>query len=320
MGDKKGSPRCSSLVLQRTYEMIYYIELHRNDLHQVAGCSFAEDDEVSLYNCKICHKHFKSKAGLTMHVSWCTSKSGDKKVLSKSIPMPLEEGGAEIEDPQKKVEKESTVAEEETVECQDREKSAEQSTAEEEENYKPREKRNRRSYDNEFKLKVIEETKTSQKNEFTLKYNISKSMVTTWVQNERKIIDTVVDRHMRLMKKIRPSTKHKQLFVKLNQKFLQAKSKGLRVSFAWIYVNARKVQAELNQSIQSDEKVIPKSAIFSFIKKYGIKLRRIQRKKRANKTNFLPGMIGWHATLREGLIKTGNTKPSYDNKWGKVSA
>ena len=53
--------------------------------------------------------------------------------------MPLEEGCAEIEDPQKEVEKESTVVEEETVECQDREKSAEQSTAEEE-NYKPRER------------------------------------------------------------------------------------------------------------------------------------------------------------------------------------
>ena len=290
---------------------------HQNDLHQVAGCSFVEDDEISLYNCKICHKHFKSKAGLTMHISWCTSKRVDKKVLSKSIPIPLEEGCAEIEDPQKEVEKESTVAEEETVECQDREKSAEQSTAEEEENYKPWEKRNRRSYDNEFKLKVIEETKMSQKNEVALKYNISKSMVTTWVQNERKIADTAVDRHMRLMKKIRPSTKHKQLFVRLNQKFLQARSKGLQVSFAWLYVNARKIQAELNQSSQSDEKVIPKSAIFSFIKTYGIKLRRIQCKKRANKTNFLPGMIGWHATLREGLIKTGNMKPSYDNKWGR---
>ena len=82
------------------------------------------------------------------------------------------------------------------MERQDREKSAEQSIAEEEENYKPREKRNRRSYDNEFKLKVIEEAKTSQKNEVALKYNISKSMVTTWVQNERKITDAAVDRHM----------------------------------------------------------------------------------------------------------------------------
>ena len=143
-------------------------------------------------------------------------------------------------------------------------------------------------------------------------------MVTTWVQNEQKSADTAVDRHMRLMKKIRPSTKHKQLFVKLNQKFLQARSKGLQVSFAWLYVNARKIQAELNQSSQSDEKVIPKSAIFSLIKKYGIKLRRSQCKKRASKTNFLPGMIGWHATLCKGLIKTGNTKPSYDNKWGSV--
>ena len=246
-----------------------------------------------------------------MYLAWCTSKSSDKKVLSNSIPMSLEEGGAEIEDPQKKIPKESTVVEEETVECQDREKSAEQSTAEEE-NCKPREKRNRHSYDNEFKLKVIEDTKTSQKNEVALKYNISKSMVTTWVQNERKITDTAVGRHIKLMKKIKPSAKHKQVFVKLNQKFLQARSKGLRVSFAWLYANARKIQAELNQSSQSDVKVIPKSAIFSFIKKYGIKLRRIQRKKKANKTSFLQGMIGWHATLREGLIKTGNTKPSYD--------
>ena len=196
------------------------------------------------------------------------------------------------------------------MECQDREKSAEQSTAEEEENYKPQEKRNRRSYDNEFKLKVIEETKMSQKNEVALKYNISKSIVTTWVQNERKITDAALNRHMQLMKKIRPSTKYKQVFVKLNQKFLQARSKELRVSFAWLCANARKIQAELNQSSQSDVKVIPKSAIFNFIKKYGIKLRRIQRKKRANKTSFLPDMIGWHATLREGLIRTGNTKVS----------
>ena len=103
----------------------------------------------------------------------------------------------------------------------------------------------------------------------------------------------------------------------LNQKFLQARSKGLRISFAWFYANARKIQAELNQSSQSDVKVIPKSAIFSFVKKYGIKLQGIQHKKRANKTSFLPGMIGWHATLRKGLIKTGNTKPSYDKKWGR---
>ena len=282
---------------------------HRNDLHQVALAVHLLRMMKLVYTiARYVISTSKVKLALQCTYLGALRKRRQESAI-KEHPNAIGGGGAEIEDPQKKVEKE------ETVECQDKEKSAEQSTAEEEENYKPRENRNRRSFDNEFKLKVIEETKTSQKNEVALKYNISRSMVTTWVQNERKITDTAVDRHMRLMKKIRPSTKHKQLFVKLNQKFLQARSKGLRVSFAWLYVNARKIQAELNQSSQSDEKVIPKSAIFSFIKKYGIKLRRIQRKKRANKTNFLPGMIGWHVTLREGLIKTGNTKPSYDNKW-----
>ena len=111
----------------------------------------------------------------------CTYLGALRKAVTRKCYQ--RDSGIEIDDPQQKIQQESTVMEEETVECQDREKSAEQSTAEEE-NYKPQEKRNRRSYDNEFKLKVIEETKTSQKNEVALKYNIPKSMVTTWVQNE----------------------------------------------------------------------------------------------------------------------------------------
>ena len=38
-------------------------------------------------------------------------------------------------------------------------------------------------------------------------------------------------------------------------------------------------------------------------------------KKRATKTNHLPAMM--HSTLREGLIKTGQSSSSYDVKWGR---
>ena len=75
MGDKK---RQSAL---------FKFGFTKNIPHRNVGCSFVEDDEVSLYNCKIFH-------------------SSDKKVLSKSIPMSLEKGGTEIEDPQKKIQKE----------------------------------------------------------------------------------------------------------------------------------------------------------------------------------------------------------------------
>eukprot|EP00795_Rhopilema_esculentum_P014944 gene14944-biopygen848 len=206
---------------------------------------------------------------------------------------------------------------EETVEeCQEIEKSARASEAGESSQHH-REKKNRLSYDTEFKLKVIEEAKKNQKNDVAFKYNISKSMVSTWVKNEKKITDAAAHSHRKMMKKIRPSTRHKQVFVMLHEKFLQARSKGMRISFAWLYANARKINPEFDQSAQSDIKAIPKSAVFNFIRKYKIKLRRIQRKKRAEKTSFLPGMIGWHTTLREGLIKTGNAKPSYDSKWGR---
>ena len=71
--------------------------------------------------------------------------------------------------------------------------------------------------------------------------------------------------------------------------------------------------------IQTLEKKVPKSAITRFIRLYKVKLRRVQRKKQVDRSKYLPEMIKFHTQLREGVIKSGNEKSSYDAKWGRFA-
>ena len=64
-----------------------------------------------------------------------------------------------------------------------------------------------------------------------------------------------------------------------------------------------------------DAKRLPKSVIVSFIKKCQIKLRRVQRNKKVDKSALVPKLMQWHCALREGLMKSGSNKESYDVKW-----
>ena len=104
------------------------------------------------------------------------------------------------------------------------------------------------------------------------RYGIDKSLITKWKNNHRFIIDAAVIEHKKLLKKNRPSTRHKRVFIKLNDKFVAARLKGLKVSFAWLYVNANKIYKQLHPNTGR----IPKSAITRFIRLYKVKLRRVQ--------------------------------------------
>ena len=75
---------------------------------------------------------------------------------------------------------------------------------------------------------------------------------------------------------MRPSTRHKEVFQKLHKKFVSARSKGLRISHAWFYANANRINKEVNGSEATH---LPKSSVTRFNKTYKIKLRRVQRKK-----------------------------------------
>ena len=137
-------------------------------------------------------------------------------------------------------------------------------------------------------------------------------MLSKWKRQEKKIIDSDRSDNIKMLTKKRPSDRHNKVFKLLYEKFIAARKRGLRVSFAWLYINANKLSKETEE-----EKRVPKNAITAFTKKYGIKLRRVQRKKRVDKTSFLPKVLKWHSLLREGLIKTKRDSSSYDKKWGR---
>ena len=64
------------------------------------------------------------------------------------------------------------------------------------------------------------------------KHGLKKLLISKWKKEFKSIEDIVAQSHKKVLKKIRPSTKHKDLFKKLHQKFTAARSKVRKVSFA----------------------------------------------------------------------------------------
>ena len=105
------------------------------------------------------------------------------------------------------------------------------------------------------------------------------------------------------------------LFDRLITKFRTARSKGNMVSFRWIYTHA----SRLNKEMHPGAKRLSPSVVINFIRKYKIKVRRVQRKKQHHKSSYTNDLMNWHCQIREGLIKTGAILPYYDVKWGRYT-
>ena len=139
----------------------------------------------------------------------------------------------------------------------------------------------RKSYDNSFKMTVINacKRKRTPDQDIAMEFGIDKSLISKWKKQEKKICDASVQSHLKILRKNRPSKKHDAVYRKLYKKFETARKKGLRVSFAWLYANGNKFNKELHKNANN----LPKSAITAFIRRYNIKLRRVQRKKKLTK-------------------------------------
>ena len=170
----------------------------------------------------------------------------------------------------------------------------------------------RRKYDFIFKMKIIDLIDQGiPQRDIALQNDRDESLVSRWKGQRETIIDGAASKHRKLFTKNRKGSKHNQLFTQLHSKMVDSRSKGMKVSSAWLYIHANKISKSISGSR------IPKSAITSFLHKYKIKLRRVQRKKQVQKSNYAPGLMKWHCTLREGLIKTGSDRPNFDPKWGR---
>ena len=97
----------------------------------------------------------------------------------------------------------------------------------------------------------------------------------------------------------------------MNSEFLTARDRGRKVSFNWLWVKGRKIAKDVG------EPEFTHRAVVLFLKKYHVKIRRVQRKRAENEGNIAEKLRNWHVKYRETCIKSRQSDPNYDKKWGR---
>ena len=171
----------------------------------------------------------------------------------------------------------------------------------------------RHSYTALFKAEAIWEVtewKITQ-SEIAAKYGVDQAMLSRWISKKHDIFKEATEETRKLLKKGRKPRKYKQLYQKLFDKFIEARRRGQRVSFPWLWSKARKIQQDLDPNV-----TIKNHVIVRFLRQYNIRLRAKQRSKNRSKASIEPELKKWHTTYRERCIRSNSGSPSYDSKWG----
>ena len=173
-----------------------------------------------------------------------------------------------------------------------------------------------RSYSSTFQLEGINESDSGRNDdEIASQFGINRSLVIKW-RNKKEDINCSAESVFKSHLKIRPARKYKQLYGELLRVFTDARKKGHRVDFNWIWSKARKIQ---RPQTDNPDATIRRHVIQNVIKRNNIKMRVRQRNKALPKAEFTQKLKEWHATTRERLIRTG-FNDNYDDKWGRVSS
>ena len=113
------------------------------------------------------------------------------------------------------------------------------------------------------------------------------------------------------LKKLQPSGKYLELYGVLKKEFHKRREIGAPVDFNWLWMKAGQIY-----KVQHGTKaIVKKHVIISFIKRYRLKMRRVQRNKKHAKESFREEMQRWHANLRQRIIRSG-ANTFYDARWG----
>ena len=122
---------------------------------------------------------------------------------------------------------------------------------------------------------------------------------------------TAVSEHKKKMK-IRPTRKFLDPYKVLLTKFKEARSKGFRIDFNWIWFKARNLHCEMTND---PDAIIRKHVIVDFVKRYNIRMRAKQRNRKLAKEDFRQKLVEWHLIARERLVWT-NIGETDDQMWG----
>ena len=173
----------------------------------------------------------------------------------------------------------------------------------------------RKAHTAEFKAKVIHQIQPNvSQDEIARKYGISQSLVSKWVKDKDNIILASTDKHKKLYKKQRKAVKYLELYRELFDKMKEARGKGRKVNFNWLWTKARSIHRE---QTGDDAAVVRKHVVTTFLRRYNIRMRARQRNRRLPKEAYREGLMKWHSVTRERLVRTGAGDDSFDNKWGR---
>lgn len=275
---------------------------HRGELVNVVPGANEADGQ---FTCMVCAKTLKTSQALSMHEFWCKQKSSDANLdQHKDSPSAglhqMINGNNNNKDVEKTVKSvlDKLVADVEAADL-------------------PKIPDKRKSHTLDEKVNALNDLNDGMLGrDVAKKYNVHKSMVTRWKANEKLIYSKYSeDKKNKLLRKCRRGDKHKALFNRLYDKFSEARKKGLKVNFQWLYVRAN--QIHLEQHPDADR--LPKSTVIHFLRKNKIRMLCIQRKRQVDVKKEMPKLMKWHSNLREKLVKSASDKPTYDRKWGRFS-
>ena len=182
----------------------------------------------------------------------------------------------------------------------------------------PPKKKNRNSYTYLKKAEILDQYFFELSNDknlslgiFGKSVGISKSMLFRWIEDKKNIFENAADEKVCYLKKGRGSDRHKDTFPILYKQFLEARKNGKKVYFLWFWIKGKKIAEEISAPM------FTKSAVQVFIKRYNLKVRRVQRKKQIAKNCYYKLLQQWHLKLRESVIKSNSTDENFDKKWGR---
>lgn len=172
----------------------------------------------------------------------------------------------------------------------------------------------RHKYTAQYKAEAIHACDDPNESQLTVaeKFGVSQSQISRWYSNRQAIQKDAADKLRKLHTKGRKVRKYLDLYPKLWEVFKNARAKGKRVSFHWLWTKARFIQKELTGSSDS----IKAHVVVRFLKRYNIKMRAKQRNKKKAKEDMVDSLKKWHSTFRERCIKTG-AGDDYNEKWGR---
>lgn len=207
----------------------------------------AGDDPTLLVKCGECTSKFKTTQGLASHRAW-----------AHKFPTLLEDSGSSVKSiPNILSSKKKPSVDE--INARDIKYVLNQllcdvERAEAKEKKNPGRRRgadDRKSYDNLFKLSVLEQVDEALRNggfmvDVAFQNNVSKSLVSVWNKNREPIYQGAAAKHRKLLKKNRRSGKHDAVWRILIEMFRKTRAKGGKVSYSWIYTKANMINKEIN--------------------------------------------------------------------------